>query len=137
MIRRPPRLTLTDTLVPDTTLFRSRGRRSPRSPSRPPGPEGAKPVARRPSAAIMRPIPRVGVPRAGVPRKRGHSSQRHAGTDLSAAEESHAVRPRELAQMGHGIRDQRPARGRAPDGLDFVVRPPLPPPPPLRPAGGA
>src|SRR3546814_8747137 len=84
----------------------------------------------------MRPIPRVGVPRAGVPRKRGHSSQRHAGTDLSAAEESHAVRPRELAQMGHGIRAQRPARGRAPDGLDFVVRHPRPAPPALRHAGG-
>src|SRR3546814_20454974 len=34
MIRRPPRSTRTDTLFPDTTLFRSRWRRGRRGPAR-------------------------------------------------------------------------------------------------------
>src|SRR3546814_6481306 len=37
MIRRPPRSTRTDTLFPDTTLFRSRPRDRGRSPLRPGG----------------------------------------------------------------------------------------------------
>src|SRR3546814_20429801 len=50
-IRRPPRSTRTDTLLPDTTLFRSVQRHSPRAPCRRAANVGAAPLPLRPARA--------------------------------------------------------------------------------------
>src|SRR3546814_6621193 len=56
MIRRPPRSTRTDTLVPYTTLFRSPDRRARHRavPHRIPVPRVGDPAIARPSAAALR-----------------------------------------------------------------------------------
>src|SRR3546814_7079791 len=83
MIRRPPRSTRTDTLFPDTTLFRSPGqahgaRRS--CPRCPPATSRSvricEPPPHRTSGGIPRhSSPRHGIPAAAFPRSEEHTSE--------------------------------------------------------------
>src|SRR3546814_4936188 len=78
MIRRPPRSTRTDTLFPDTTLFRSvllaRKRRDRRCPARGVSARKAGPGRR----ADLRPAPPCGGParECGAARMAGHGRRR-------------------------------------------------------------
>src|SRR3546814_9158435 len=96
MIRRPPRPTRTDTLFPDTTLFRSKAkRRSLRSPRGVPARPIAPPAARKsPARSGCRNLPvrrtrRTVLPR-GRDRKRGRSEE-HTSELQSLMRISYAV----------------------------------------------
>src|SRR3546814_3208881 len=102
MIRRPPRTTRTDTLLPYTTLFRSRPRRAgPRAAGSPdrrlrrlavfrfadesPDPADA---AGRPRAGAAGP---AGIPRPRRPLRRGDRSEEHTSELQSLMRISYAV----------------------------------------------
>src|SRR3546814_4015256 len=66
MIRRPPRSTLTDTLFPYTTLFRSPPAPSPRHRA-PPGPAPPRPHGYKAAPPYNRPTVRAAAHRRPVP----------------------------------------------------------------------
>src|SRR3546814_10209420 len=87
MIRRPPRSTLTDTLFPYTTLFRSPPAPSPRHRA-PPGPAPPRPHGYKAAPPYNRPTVRAAAHRRPVPLAR---SEEHTSELQSLMRISYAV----------------------------------------------